>query len=177
MIVIFFKTKYTLPMIITEAQVTDFDEIWSIFSAVIKTGDTYVYSPNTLKEQAFEIWMKAPKATFVLRSELNNQLLGTYYIKQNRPDLGSHICRCGYMVSPAVRRQGIGELMCQHSLEQAKLLGFRGMQLGYVVSTNTASVNLWLKMGFQNIGTVPKAFQHQHLGDVDVYIMHKSLTD
>ena len=47
-------------MIITEAQVNDFDEIWAIFSAVIQTGDTYVYSPNTSKEQAFDIWMKAP---------------------------------------------------------------------------------------------------------------------
>ena len=163
-------------MIISEALDDDFDEIWVIFKSVIRLGTSYVYSPLTSKEQAFDIWMKRPLKTFAVRND-NSEMLGTYYIKENRPDLGSHICRCGYMVSPEQRRQGIGEQMCQHSLEQAKLMGFRGIQLGYVVSTNTASVNLWLKMGFKQVGTVPNAFQHSTLGDVDVFIMYKSLTD
>ncbi|MEC8677422.1 MAG: GNAT family N-acetyltransferase [Candidatus Margulisiibacteriota bacterium] len=163
-------------MVITEANQSDFDEIWNIFSAVVKTGTTYVYSPNTTKEQAFDIWMTRPKKTFVLR-DINGVMKGTYYIKENRPDLGSHICRCGFMVLPSSRREGVGEAMCKHSLEESKKLGFRGMQLSYVVESNKASVNLWLKMGFTKVGQIPNAFQHQELGDVNVLIMYKSLTD
>ncbi len=161
---------------IREAKPTDYDSIWPIFKAVVSTGTSYVYSPNTTKEGAFEIWMQRPKKTLVCLN-MDETIVGTYYIKENRPDLGSHICRCGFMVSPDARRQGIGEAMCKHSLELAKSMGFRGMQLSYVVATNTPSVQLWEKMGFQKVGRVPNAFQHQNLGDVDVWIMYKSLTD
>jgi hypothetical protein len=51
------------------------------------------------------------------------------------------------------------------------------MQFNYVVSTNTAAVNLWKKLGFSIIGTVPQAFRHQTLGLVDVYVMHRFLDD
>jgi hypothetical protein len=44
-----------------------------------------------------------------------------------------------------------------------------------VVSTNTAGVNLWKKLGFQIVGTLPKAFRHATLGDVDAYVMHRFL--
>ncbi|MEK9727611.1 MAG: GNAT family N-acetyltransferase [Candidatus Margulisiibacteriota bacterium] len=164
-------------MIISEANIKDFDEIWEIFHHVIQSGTTYVYSPQTTREGAFDIWMQRPLKTFVVRLKETRQMVGTYYIKENRPDLGSHICRCGFMVSPNFRRNGIGELMCKHSFIQAKSMGFRGIQLGYVVSTNTASVQLWLKMGFTQVGCVPKAFQHSNLGDVDVLIMYKPLSD
>ena len=161
---------------IREANSSDFDDIWLIFQDIVKRGDTYVYSPDTTKQMAFEIWMKRPLKTFVILGD-DDQILATYYIKENRPDLGSHVCRCGFMVSSHARRQGIGEKMCLHSFEVALSMGFRAMQLGYVVSTNKASVNLWLKMGFKIVGTVPKAFQHQLLGDVDVLIMYKLLTN
>ena len=163
-------------MKITDATDPDFNDIWTIFKAVVAPGTTYVYSPNTTKAQAFDIWMTRPKKTCIVRSD-TGEALGTYYIKENRPDLGSHICRCGFMVAPTARRQGVGEAMCRHALTTANQLGFRGMQLSYVVATNQASIRLWLKMGFTHIGTVPKAFQHAQKGDVVVLIMYKSLTE
>jgi len=161
---------------IREATSSDFDTIWSIFRLVVSTGTSYVYSPTTTKDAAYDIWMERPLKTYVYLDD-HGSITGTYYIKENRPDLGSHICRCGFMVHPDAHRQGIGEAMCSHALAIAPTLGFRGMQLSYVVSTNHASVNLWLKMGFQQVGRVPNAFQHQSLGDVDILIMHKSLTN
>jgi len=161
---------------IREATNQEFDDVWGIFQSVVKTGTSYVYSPHTTKEEAYRIWMTLPQKTYVMLGD-QGTIAGTYYIKPNRPDLGSHICRCGYMVHPDLRRQGIGEAMCQHSLWMAPQLGFRGMQLSYVVSTNTASVALWKKMGFKQVGRVPNAYQHAEFGDVDVLIMYQSLTN
>ena len=168
--------QQSMTFTIREAKPDDFDAIWIIFKAVVSTGTSYVYHPNTPKERAFDIWMVWPKKTMVCLNE-SGKIVGTYYVKENRPDLGSHICRCGFMVDPNARRQGIGEAMCKHALVLAKSLGFRGMQLSYVVTTNIPSVQLWEKMGFQKVGRVPNAFQHQELGDVDVWIMYKSLTN
>ena len=49
------------------------------------------------------------------------------------------------------------------------------MQFNFVVSTNTPAVKLWQQLGFEIIGTLPKAFQHAELGLVDAYVMYRFL--
>ena len=34
---------------------------------------------------------------------------------------------------------------------------------------------LWKKLGFAIVGTLPRAFRHASLGDVDAYVMHRFL--
>ncbi len=55
--------------------------------------------------------------------------------------------------------------------------GYRAMQFNFVVSTNTAAVALWQKLGFAIVGTLPKAFRHSQPGHVDAYVMHRFLDD
>ena len=49
------------------------------------------------------------------------------------------------------------------------------MQFNAVVSTNVRAIALWQRLGFRIVGTVPKAFRHRELGDVDIHIMHRAL--
>ncbi len=49
------------------------------------------------------------------------------------------------------------------------------MQFNYVVSTNAPAVELYRKLGFAVVGTLPAAFRHRTLGLVDVYVMHRFL--
>lgn len=51
------------------------------------------------------------------------------------------------------------------------------MQFNFVVSTNTAAVRLWQKLGFSIVGTLPKVFVHKEHGLVDAYVMHRFLDD
>ena len=51
------------------------------------------------------------------------------------------------------------------------------MQFNLVVSSNSAALHLWQKLGFTIIGTIPEAFDHQKLGFVDAYIMYRSLKE
>jgi ribosomal protein S18 acetylase RimI-like enzyme len=46
-----------------------------------------------------------------------------------------------------------------------------------VVSTNTGAVALWKKLGFEIVGTLPRAFQHRERGLVDAYVMYRFLDD
>jgi ribosomal protein S18 acetylase RimI-like enzyme len=151
----------------------DWDEIWPIIHTVFKGGDTYPYSPQTSKEEAYHLWLKAPTATYVALQ--SGRIAGTYYLKPNQPGLGSHVCNAGYMVSPAARGQGIGRRMCEHSLKEALKFGFKAMQYNLVVMTNTYAVKLWQDMGFEIIGTLPRAFNHKQLGLVDAYVMYQIL--
>lgn len=152
----------------------DFDKIWDIFSSVIKTGDTYVFDPETKKETLHKNWFADYMDTFVA-VDTNEEILGTYIIKPNQIDLGNHIANCSYMVNLKYQGKGIGKRLCEHSIQFAKDKGFLGIQFNIVVSTNSAAVKLWQKFGFDIIGTTPKGFRHQELGLVDTYIMYKDL--
>ena len=65
--------------------------------------------------------------------------------------------------------------MCQHSIEEARRLGFSAIQFNMVVSTNSAAISVWRKHGFEVVGTLPKVFRHETQGLVDAFVMHRFL--
>jgi L-amino acid N-acyltransferase YncA len=158
-------------MIIREAIASDLDPIWEIFEKVVSDGDTYAFAPDTAKEEFLKLWFASGMKIFV--AEEDGLVVGWYFIKPNQPGLGAHIANCGYMVHPDARGKGIGGKLCEHSLQVAKKLGYKGMQYNIVVSTNIKAIALWKKFGFNIIGTVPKGFKHSKLGYVDAYIMFR----
>lgn len=145
-----------------------------MLQAAFAAGDTYAYAPETTEAEAHDIWVKSPLATYVTVDGDGN-VIGTYILKQNQPGLGSHVCNCGYVVTPGAQGRGIGAAMCEHSQSEARSMGFRSMQFNFVVSTNTRAVHLWQKLGFRIVGTLPGAFRHKVLGDVDAHVMFKHL--
>ena len=73
---------------------------------------------------------------------------------------------------------GVDRLVRAHGGSvEARSQGYLAMQFNYVVSTNTAAVMLWKKLGFSIVGTLPKAFRHKRLGHVDAYVMYQLLQD
>lgn len=158
---------------IIEANPSHYQAIGEIFHSVVKSGDTYVYSPETTKEEALKLWVNDQVKTFVA---LNDEtVVGTYIIRPNFPALGSHIANCSYMVSDKARGLGVGKALGEHSILWAQNKGFVGMQFNIVVSTNTAAVKLWQSLGFNIIGTTPKGFLHKTLGYVDTFIMYRAI--
>jgi len=160
-------------MTIRKAVKNDYEAIWNIFQQVISTGDTYVFNPDTPKQDLEKHWFAPNMHTYV--AEENGVVSGTYILKSNQIDLGSHIANCSYMVNPEIRGRGIGQLLCEHSIQTAKEKGYRGIQFNIVVSTNKAALHLWQKNGFSIIGTTPGGFKHQSEGYVDAHIMFRNL--
>jgi L-amino acid N-acyltransferase YncA len=160
-------------IVIRKAEDADFDSIWQIFREVVEAGDTYVYDPETTKEQARSIWMSDGVMTYV--ACVGEQIVGTYILKPNQPGLGSHVANAGYMVRADAAGKGVGRAMCEHSLSEARKAGFSAMQFNMVISTNEAAVALWQKLGFNIVGTLPKVFRHKKLGLVDAFVMHRFL--
>ncbi len=151
----------------------DFDAIWPIFRDIVATGDTYAYPRDTTRDQALDIWLRVPRKTFV--AELDDRILGTYYIKTNQAGPGDHVCNCGYMVSPAARGQGLATAMCEHSQQVARDLGYKAMQFNFVAATNLGALRLWHSLGFGTVGRLPKAFNHPTRGYVDALVLYKWL--
>lgn len=160
-------------MTIREAAESDFDAIWLIFSDIVRTADTYAYAPDTTREQAYDLWIKAPRKTYVVKED--STILGTYFIKTNQSGPGNHVCNCGYMVASDARGRGLATAMCKHSQGVAKELGYKAMQFNCVVVSNKGAVKLWDKLGFDTVGRLPKAFNHPAHGYIDALVMYKWL--
>ncbi|SOD88905.1 GNAT family N-acetyltransferase [Spirosoma fluviale] len=158
---------------IRRATADDQEAIWQIIRTVIATGDTYCFAPDSSREKMLEYWCHADKHTYVATVE--GKVAGTFIIKDNQIDLGSHIANASYMVSAGYEGQGIGKLMGECSIEEARGLGYRAMQFNIVVKSNERAVRLWQKLGFTIIGEIPDAFNHMQNGYTNAYIMYRKL--
>lgn len=164
-----------VPVKIRRAVQADFESLWPIFRAVVATGTTYVFSPDTPREDAFDYWFGPGVASYVAEDE--GRVVGMYKLVRNQRDLGSHVANASFMVDPEYEGRGVGRAMGVHCLRAARQAGFSAMQFNFVVSTNTAAIELWKKLGFAIVGTLPKVFRHRELGYVDAYVMHRFLDD
>jgi L-amino acid N-acyltransferase YncA len=151
----------------------DAADIWRIFSAVVAPGDTYSFTTDTTESDAIAYFLGPGITCFVAEDE--GRVLGMYKLIPNRIGRGSHVSNASFMVDPAAHGRGVGRALGEHCLDEARRQGYDAMQFNFVVSTNVAGVNLWTKLGFQIVGTLPKAFRHATLGDVDAYVMHRFL--
>ena len=162
-------------MRIRPATEADHDAIWRIFHAVVASGTTYAFAPDTSRDDALAYFIGAGIASWVV--EDGADVVGMYKLIPNRRDLGSHVANASFMVDPARAGRGAGKAMGLHCLREARRAGYKAMQFNFVVSTNTPAVTLWKRLGFEIVGTIPKAFQHRERGLVDAFVMHRFLDD
>ena len=141
--------------------------------AVIATGDTYVFDPETPEDEMIAYWFSPEKHIYV--ADEDGEIFGTYWLKANQPGLGSHVGNGAYMVSPNAKGKGIGRMMAEHSIGEARRLGFTAMQFNFVVKSNDVAVKLWQSVGFEIIGEIPEAFNHKQNGLTNAYIMYRKL--
>jgi L-amino acid N-acyltransferase YncA len=158
---------------IRPAAEADRDAIWDIFHEVVAAGDTYAFDPGMLREEALAYWFEAGTHTYVAESD--RRVVGTYILRANQAGPGAHVANAAYMVAKDARGLGVGRKMAEHSLSEARRLGFRAMQFNFVVSTNASAIHLWQQLGFKIVGTLPGAFRHPQAGYVDVNVMFRSL--
>lgn len=162
-------------MIIRPAETNDAPAIWSVLEPMIRAGETYALPRDLSKADAIAYWMGPDRKCFV--AEEDGRIVGTYYLRPNQLGGGSHVANCGYVTSSEYAGRGAARKMCEHSLVQASMEGFKAMQFNFVVSTNERAVRLWKVFGFQIVGTLPKAFIHPTRGEVDAFVMFRSLNE
>ena len=158
---------------IRKAESEDKPAVWQIIKAVIAGGDTYVFDPESRENEMMDFWFSPEKHNYV--AEHDGKVAGIFWLRANQPGLGSHVGNAAYMVAPEAKGLGIGKLMAEFSLDEARRLGFTAMQFNFVVKSNEIAVRLWKSIGFQVIGEIPNAFRHKTNGLTNAYIMYREL--
>lgn len=101
----------------------------------------------------------------------SNEILGLYILHPNNIGRCGHISNASYAVSKGARGMKIGEKLVKDCLIQGKENGFRILQFNAVVSTNTAARQLYERLGFVQLGTIPQGFlmKDGHYEDICPY--------
>lgn len=146
---------------------------------LVKSADTYAYDPDVSDEELWEYWHPVGSSGrgFVAVEPAGEELVGMFVIRPNHPGPASHVANASYAVRADWRGRGLGKFMGRSSLSLARQLGYEAMQFNIVVSTNTAAVELWRKLGFRIVGTVPGGFRLPGGARVSHHIMYRELTD
>lgn len=149
----------------------DWPQVWSIVRAVNEEGDTFAYDPDMTAAQAREVWVESPPGQTVVAVE-DGRVLGTAKMGPNRPGPGSHVSTASFMVAAEARGKGVGGALCRFALDWARDQAYAGMQFNAVVESNHSAVELYKRLGFDIVGTVPGAFAHPTLGRVGLHVMY-----
>jgi ribosomal protein S18 acetylase RimI-like enzyme len=151
----------------------DREAIWRIMEPIIRAGETYSLPRDMDRDHALKHWFAPDRSVFV--ADEGGEIIGTYYLRANRPGPGAHVSNAGFMVSDKAGGKGVGQALCEHALVTARTRGFAAMQFNFVVAANDRAVRLWQRMGFAEIGRAPDAFRHPRLGLVDALAMYRKL--
>jgi GNAT superfamily N-acetyltransferase len=104
-------------------------------------------------------------------ARVHGELAGAYYVKPNFVGRAGHISNAGYFVLASHRGRGLGRALVEHSLLEARRLGFDAMQFNLVFASNPAR-QLYRDLGFHEIGRIPSAVDGE-----DAVIYWRSLDD
>ncbi len=154
---------------IRKATAADQDAIWEITRQVIATCESLVFAPDSSREKMLAFWCDPKKHVYV--AIIEDQVLGTFFLCDNQPDMGAHVANGGYMTLPSAGGQGIGYKMGEYSIAEAKRLGYKSMQFNIVFKSNEHAVRLWQKLGFEIVGELPEVFDHPENGLTNAYVM------
>lgn len=179
------------------ASADDWDAIWPVWHAVVAEGETCPWAPDTDEDTARGVWMLPPPAEVLIMEERDSRspdgttVIATALLVPSLPGLGDHVVQATLLVDPKwvdhggpphrPRLRGGGHwesasrLAAEQMIDYAVERGYRAMQLNAVISANARLVSLWRSLAFRLVGTLPAAFRHPWLGDVDLYVMYRFL--
>ena len=86
------------------------------------------------------------------------EVVGLYILHPNNVGRCGHICNASYAVSSAHRGKQIGEFLVTDCIKRAPEFDFKILQFNAVVASNKAALHLYKKLGFIQLGIIPKGF-------------------
>lgn len=161
-------------MRIREFVEADWSQVWPIVRNVVQAEETFAYDSCMTAAQAHDTWIEVSPGLTAVAVD-GNRVLGTAKMGTNRPGRGSHVSTASFMVAADARGRGVGTALCRFALDWAQERGYAGMQFNAVVESNHSAVDLYKRLGFDVVGTVPGAFAHPTLGRVGLHVMYRAL--
>ena len=149
-------------------------ETMNIWNEVIDEGVAFPQL-NRLDEKEAEAFFNEQTYTGIAVDAEENTVLGMYILHPNNVGRCGHIANASYAVASKARGLHIGEKLVSDCLENAKEKGFTIMQFNAVVDNNIHARHLYERLGFTDLGIIPKGFHMKDGHYEDIHVMYKTL--
>lgn len=132
-------------------------EAVAIWNVVVEDGVAFPQTEPLTLETGREFF-KEQTFTGAAVDEETGEVVGMYILHPNNIGRCGHIANASYAVKKDRRGHHIGETLVRDCLAKGKEFGFKIMQFNAVVANNTSALALYKKIGFTQLGVIPKGF-------------------
>lgn len=151
----------------TDQEVTSMITIWN---EVVEDGIAFPQE-EFLNETTGREFFASQTYCGVAVDEDTKTVLGLYILHPNNIGRCGHICNASYAVAKNSRGLHIGEKLVSDCLIQGKEHGYGVLQFNAVVASNLHARHLYERLGFVQLGTIPRGFRMKdgHYEDICPY--------
>lgn len=147
----------------------DIELLKDTWNDILADGNAFPGDKLYEKEE-FEKMLKGQSAVTCILVE--DKIAGYYILHPNNIGRCSHVANASYSMSKEFRGKKLAEPLVRKSVQQAKELGFKGMQFNAVVADNIPAIHTYKKIGFKVVGTIPKGYHLKNDEYSDMHIMY-----
>ncbi len=144
-------------MKVREFKEKDLKSMVRIWNEIVEDGIAFPQE-DLLDENSGRVFFSSQSFCGVAEDD-DGSIKGLYILHPNNVGRCGHICNASYAVSSAFRGRHIGEKLVIDCMKKAKQLGFSILQFNAVVETNIHARHLYERLGFHQLGVIPKGFR------------------
>lgn len=134
----------------------DLPEMIRIWNEVVDEGNAFPQEERLDEKTGAEFFAEQSCCGVAVDED---GVCGLYILHPNNVGRCGHICNASYAVTSEKRGLHIGEQLVLDCIRQARSLGFGVLQFNAVVATNVHARHLYERLGFTQLGTIPKGFR------------------
>jgi len=159
-----------MQIIVREYTEQDLPEMIRIWNEVVEEGIAFPQE-EFLTMETGRAFFASQTYNGVAADNESGKIYGLYILHPNNIGRCGHICNASYAVSKESRGLHIGEKLVLDCLEQGRKHGFGVLQFNAVVATNIHARHLYERLGFIQLGIIPKGFRMKdgHYEDICPY--------
>lgn len=142
-------------MIIRKFEDCDIKQAIEVWNEIVRQGIAFPQNNELTVDDGICFFNNQ---TYTGVAVVDNEIVGLYILHPNNVGRCSHICNASYAVKSNKRGRHIGQALVEDCISKATVYGFKILQFNAVVSTNKVALNLYKKLGFTQLGVIPKGF-------------------
>jgi L-amino acid N-acyltransferase YncA len=173
------RLKDGTPIHLLLADEKDLEGLNRLYRIIVEEGTSYPHAQSPNWDEFCDYWFRGKSTVVAYKEDRSDgsEVLGAFYLKPNWPGRARHVANAGFIVAPQWRNKGLGWLLGATMLQYAKDLGYRSVIFNLVFAENSGARQLWRKLGFVELATIPGAVQKNDGSYQDAMIMFRSLKD
>ena len=144
-------------MIIREYTTNDLKQMIEIWNEIVDEGIAFPQEDLLDANSGAAFFASQSYCGVAVNKE--DDVVGLYILHPNNIGRCGHICNASYAVSSSCRGRHIGEMLVTDCINKAKEIGFLVLQFNAVVETNIHARHLYERIGFKQLGIIPKGFR------------------